>query len=548
MSTIPPNIPPGGGAPPPYDPKIQWRAYREQQRAAWRSQRDAWRAQRYAWKANTMGVYGPRVPSVVGPVILVCVGVIALLVVTGHVDAGAFWSWYGRWWPLLLIGAGLALLAEWALDMRRETPVRRSGGFVGILLFVAFLGLCAAGWNHMQPWVHNWNGNDDFFNVFGLPEHDSDQQVLNTQIPANASIEVQNPRGDVSVAAADQPNVSVQAHEMAYADSDSGAKKIFDAEAAHVTVSGSAVLVQSNGNDHGRVNLTVTVPRTAKVTVNAGKGDVTASGLGAGIEVNAAQGDTHLDAISGLVTMHFSSGKHDFSAHQIQGDISADGSCNDVTLSEIQGKVTLNGEIYGEVHLENVTAPINLHTPVTDVQIASLPGDMTMNSDDLRVTETKGPVHVVTHSKDVDLSEIYGDTYVEDRNGTINVTPAGAYGVEARNDKGDVELTLPPDASATVNGQTHNGEIVTDYELTVSGDEDKTVSGKIGSGTARIALNTSNGDLHIKKGSAFPAAPPAPPAKGPGAPKAPAAPAAPAAQNAPHLKSSKTLPQQPVTQ
>ena len=105
---------PGGGAPPPYDPKIQWRAYREQQRAAWRSQRDAWRAQRYAWKANTMGVYGPRVPSVVGPVILVCVGVIALLVVTGHVDAGAFWSWYGRWWPLLLIGAGLALLAEWA--------------------------------------------------------------------------------------------------------------------------------------------------------------------------------------------------------------------------------------------------------------------------------------------------------------------------------------------------------------------------------------------------------------------------------------------------
>ncbi len=502
-------------------------------------------------RRTTVGVYGPRVPSVVGPVILVCIGVIALLVVTGHVEAGAFWSWYGRWWPLLLIGAGLALLGEWALDMRRETPVRRSGGFMGILIFVAFLGLCAAGWNHMRPWVHNWNGNDDFFNGFGLPEHDSDQQVLDTQIPGNASIEVLNPRGDVSITSADQPNVVVQAHEMAYAESDPDAKKIFDAEAAHVTVSGSAVLVQSNSNDHGRVNLTVTVPRTAKVTVNAGKGDVTASGLGAGIEVNAAQGDTHLDAISGLVTMHFSSGKHDFSAHQIQGDISADGSCNDVTLSEIQGKVTLNGEIYGEVHLENVTAAINLHTPVTDVQIASLPGDMTMNSDDLRVTETKGPVHVVTHSKDVDLSEIYGDTYVEDRNGTINVAPAGAFGVEARNDKGDVELTLPPDASATVNGQTHNGEIVTDYALTVSGDENKTVSGKIGSGTARIALNTSNGDLHIKKGSAFPAVPPAPPApaaKGPGAPKAPAAPAAPAAQNAPHLKSPKTMPAQPVTQ
>ena len=58
--------------------------------AAWRAQRDAWRAQRHAWKANYVGAYGPRVPSVVGPVILVCVGVIALLVVTGHIDAGSF--------------------------------------------------------------------------------------------------------------------------------------------------------------------------------------------------------------------------------------------------------------------------------------------------------------------------------------------------------------------------------------------------------------------------------------------------------------------------
>jgi DUF4097 and DUF4098 domain-containing protein YvlB len=533
---------PPGGAPPPYDPKMQWRAYREQQRAAWRAQRDAWRAQRHAWKASYVGPYGPRVPSVVGPVLLVCIGVIALLVVTGHIAADSFSMWFGRWWPLILIAAGLALLAEWALDMRRKTPVRRSSSFVGILFLVAFLGLCAAGWNHMRPWVHNWNNNnEDFFNFLGLPEHDNDQQVLNSQIPANASIEIRNPRGDVSITAADQPNVEVQAHEMAYADSDSAAKKIFDAEAAHVTVSGSAVLVQSNGNDHGRVNLTIMVPRTAKVTVNASKGDVTASGLGAGIDLTAAQGDTHLDAISGPVMMHFAGGKHDFSAHQIDGDISAEGDCNDVTLSEVKGKITLNGQIFGEVHLENIEAPISIHTPVTDVQIASLPGDMTMNSDDLRVTETKGNVHVVTHSKDIDLNEIYGDTYVEDRNGTINVEPAGVYGVEAKNDKGDVELALPPDASATVNGRTHNGDVVTDYALTVSGEEDKTVSGKIGGGAARIVLNTSNGDLHIKKGSAFPPTPPA-------APKAPAAPKTPAPPNAPHLKSSKTLPQQPVTQ
>jgi DUF4097 and DUF4098 domain-containing protein YvlB len=544
MSTVPPNTPPGGGAPPPippYDPKTQWRVYREQQRAAWRAQREAWKAQRYAWKANYAGPYVPRVPSVVGPIILVGVGVVALLVVTGRIAAGDFWSWYAHWWPLLLIGAGLALLGEWALDMRRETPVHRGGSFVGILILLAILGVGAAGWNNFWgPFRAQFGDQDDnFFNSFGLPEHDNDRQVLNTQIPANASVEIQNPRGDVSVTAGDGPNIDVQAHEVAFANSDAEANKIFSAEAPDVKVTGNAVLVKSESNNSGRLNLTVTVPKSARVTVNAGRGDVTAAGLGAGITISAPHGDTHLSAIAGSVQVHFSNHKHDFSAHQVDGDLTADGDCNDLTLSEIKGKVTLNGEIFGEVHMESVSGPVTLHTSVTDLQLGALPGDMTLNSDDLRVAEAKGPVHVVTHSKDIDLSQIYGDSYVENHDGRISVEPAGAYGVEAKNGKGDVEITLPPNASATVDGRTRNGDIVSDYALTVSGDESKTVSGRIGSGTSRIVLTAENGDVRIKKGSGFPTTPQT---QNTGAtPKTPASP------NAPHLNSRKALPPRPET-
>ena len=268
---------------------------------------------------------------------------------------------------------------------------------------------------------------------------------------------------------------------MAFASNDTEAKKIFDSEAAQVTVSGNAVLVKSESSNSGRVNLTVTVPKTARVTVNAGKGDVTAAGLGAGITVSA-HGDTHLNAITGSVQVHFSNSRHDFSAHQVDGDLTADGNCNDLTLSEIKGRVSMSGEIFGEVHMENVAGPLSVHTSITDVQIAELPGDLTFDSDDLRVTESKGLVHVVTHAKDIDLSQIYGDSYVENRDGRISVEPAGAYNVEAKNSKGDVEITLPPNASASVDGHTHNGDIVTEYGLTVSGDEDKTVTGRIGSG------------------------------------------------------------------
>ena len=535
MSSVPPNMPPGGGQPPypPYDPKTQWRVYREQQKAAWRAQREAWKAQRYAAKSSYVGVYGPRVPSVVGPIILVAVGVVALLVYSGHISAGDFWTWYGHWWPLLLIGAGLALLGEWALDLKRETPVRRGGSFVGIIILLALLGFGAAGWDKLGPWRADWgNHGDDFFNSFGLPERDNEQQALSAQIAANSTVEIQNPRGDVSVAAGDGPTIEVQAHEVAYASSDADAKKIFDAEAAHLTVSGSAVLVKADSSSSGRLNLTVTVPKNAKVTVDSGKGEVTAAGLGTGINVTA-RGDVHLNTIAGPVEVRFSNGKHDFSAHDIQGDVTSDGDLNDLTLSEIKGTITQNGEILGDVHVETASGPIHLHTSITDLQVASLPGDLTLDSDDLRIVESKGLVHLVTHAKDVDLSQVSGDSYVEDRDGRIAVAPAGNFNVEAKNNKGDIELTLPPNASALVNGRTRNGDVVSDFGLTTSGDENKTLTGRIGSGAAQITLITDNGDLRVKRGSATLAAP-----------AQPAIPAAPASPHAPRLKTPKGQQQQ----
>lgn len=535
------SVPPGGGAPPPYppyDPKTQWRIYREQQKAAWRAQRDAMRAQRDAW--TVQNGYGPRVPSLVGPVVLIGVGIIALLIMTGHIAAGEFWTWYGRWWPLLLILAGLGLLAEWALDLRRKTPIRRSGSFVGMIIVLAFLGFAAAGWHHAVPWFGQWNhGDNDFFNMFGLPEHDNDQQVLNAQVGPNSTVDIQNPRGDVSITAGDVETVEVQSHQVAFANSDEEARKIFDSEATHINVSGNTVLVKSDGNNNGRVNLTVTVPKSAKVSINAGRGDVSVSGIGGGLDLGAAHGDVHLNSVTGNVQVHLSNSRHDLSAHQIAGDLTADGNTNDLTISDIKGRFTINGQIYGEVQVENVAGPVSVHTSVTDVQIAALPGDLTFDSDNLRVNQSKGLVHVVTHAKDVDLNQIYGDSYVENRDGSVSIEPAGAYSVEAKNNKGDIELTLPPNASANISGRTHNGDIVTDYQLDISGDENKSLNGKIGSGQAKIDLSTSNGDIRIKKGPALPSAP--------SVADAPTPPTPSAAPNAKHLRPPKQ-PVQPITQ
>ncbi len=352
------------------------------------------------------------------PIILIAVGIVAMLVVTGRIGAGSFWTWYSQWWPLLLIVAGLALMGEWALDLLPQNacaPQRQ-------LRRHPHPALHRRRWRlGMEPHealgqsigaIMTTTVSTTIFSIHSVcPSTTLDAQVLSSQIPANSVVDIQNPRGDISVTAGDGPNIEVRAHEVAFANSDDEAKKIFDAEAAHVTVSGNSVVVKSDSNNDGRINLTVTVPKSARVSLNAGRGDVTVAGVGEGVNVTAQHGDVHLSAISGPVEMHFSGGKHDFSAHQVNGDLTTDGDCNDLTLSEIKGKITQNGEILGDVHIENVTGPIHLHTSVTDLQVADLPGDITLNSDDLRVSEAKGAVHVITRSKDVDLSEIYGDTH-----------------------------------------------------------------------------------------------------------------------------------------
>ena len=189
--------------------------------------------------------------------------------------------------------------------------------------------------------------------------------------------------------------------------------------------------------------------------------------------------------------------------------------------------------------MENLAGPVHLHTSVTDLQLGALPGDMTLNDEDLRVTEAKGPVRVTTHAKNVDLSQIYGDTYVEDRDGNITIEPAGVYNVEAKSTsgKGDLDVTLPPNASASITAFTHNGDIFSDYPSQIPEGESKKVAFTVGGGGAKIDLSTDVGDVRIKKGSGFPTAPSIS-ANPPRPPEPP---------NAPHLKAPKT-PAEPVTQ
>src|ERR1019366_3432872 len=129
MASNPPPYPPPG-----YDPRAQRRFLRDQARA----QHDAIRAQRDQVRLQMRSL---RRGSVLGPILLIAIGVLFLLIETGRLDHQRFWEWYGHWWPLLLVVAGVVLLAEWTFDQvhlrdPQRPPYRRSLGGGGFLLLL----------------------------------------------------------------------------------------------------------------------------------------------------------------------------------------------------------------------------------------------------------------------------------------------------------------------------------------------------------------------------------------------------------------------------
>ena len=512
-------------APPPYNP----RDTRQQWKDWTRAQKQAARAQRYYWRYHHRS-------SIAGPVILLTVGIIALLMETGRINAARFWSWYGQWWPLLLIGIGLILLLEYFLDRNNPYAGRRSVGGFGFLILLILLG----GWGTHAS--HIWgplsdqfpNNGDDFWSLMG-EEHDNDTQQDETISP-NATVQIQNPRGDVTITASSDSQMHIRAHQVVHTSSDSDARKTFDAVKPKLINSGSNAVLSVEGRNNARVDLTVELPATATTIVNAGHGDVTIEGLKTTSDVTASHGDVKFDDMGGNVHARMDHG--DIAAHQIAGDVTVDGHSGDVTLSDIKGKVNLDGEFFGDTHLEQIGSSVHFHSSRTDLEIPKLSGDMTMDSSDLNVSQPVGPVRIVTRSKDIDLSQLQGDAHVENNNGDVTVTTTMPLGnLQISNRTGDISVTVPENASFAVTASNADGDLHTDFPISINSNDDrKTAQGQVGTGGPHLELTTGHGDLQLRRG-------------GPAAPEAPVPPPAPPAPpGAKHLHAPKGASEQPTEQ
>ena len=489
---------------PPYNPQdARWqarqarsyaRAQRRQASAQWQAQKQYYRAYWRGW----------RRPTFVGPTILVAIGIIALLMETGRLDPGAFWGWYSHWWPVILIGLGGFLLVEYLLDWNRPWAGHRSaGGLFWLVILLISLGWVSQNGRLVGPFswqFNNGNGVGVFPWTFG-PEHDNDVQMAYTLQAAKPTVNISDPHGDVTLAASTDNQMHVLAHEVVHRDSDKAAQRVFDEVKPNVSLTSGGAVIDVPQKDGASVDLTVQLPPASFVSVSANHGDVTADGLNGGVQVTSEHGDVKLDNIGGDAQAHMGHG--DFSAHAVQGHVLVDGSGDDVTLSQVQGSANINGEFYGDIHLEQMGSDVHYHSSMTTLDIPHLQGALTLDRGDLSVTRAEGPLRIVAKSKDIDLTQIAGDAHIEDSDGDVDLVAAAPLGnLQITDSTGNVVVTMPQSANFTVTGSTSSDESIhTDFPLKVASDGGRqTLEGSVGSGGVQLQLQTEHGDLELRKG------------------------------------------------
>lgn len=524
MAGYPPPYPPPGPRPPygPNDYRSDWKYQRRMMRDQARAQREVFRAQRDAYRAQYRGL---RRGSIVGPVMVIAIGIVFLLVQLGKLSSFLVWSWFGHWWPLLLIGIGVIVLIEWGFDQtfhRNEDGqpyIRRSlgGGVVTLLILLVVAGVVFNGVHSGSHDGRNWFGgnfNQEDIDQFLGDKHAS-EQTLEQPFSPDGLLQIDNPRGNVSISGTSDDNqIHVIVQKEVYSRSDSDAANKAQQLSANLERNGSMVRISLPALEGAKADLVITVPSASSNTVVANHGDVHISGVRGPVNVTANHGDVELSAITGNVTTHIQNTGSDFSAHSVTGSVTLEGRGGSITVSDIAGPVSIQGDFFGDTHIEHVRAAFRFHTSRTDFQLARLDGQIDISSDeDLSADQVLGPVVLSTRNRNITLDRIAGDVTITNKNGKVDLTgapPLGNVSVENRN--GEVTVTVPDQAGFNVQAETTDGDIENDFSLPVSENSNrKSLNGNVGKATSNIKITTTQEDIALRRANIAPLPPAAPP-------------------------------------
>src|SRR6266545_3072018 len=256
-------------------------------------------------------------------------------------------------------------------------------------------------------------------------------------VPAGASLSVNNFGGGITVHGWTENRVKVHA--------ETGRRGRVE-----VSLVGTTVVIKTGSREGAPsvIDLEITVPQSMALTLGGTYADINVDGVQGAISAETVNGEVNVRGGKGIITLH-----------SIQGS---------VTLADASGRIEVNS-VNEDVELTNVSGEIKVET----------------TNGELRLTGIQ--------SSSVDAGTINGDVLYE---GTV--TDGGSYSLGSHN--GDITVSIPERANVTITAATANGDIDASFPLPLTsgaGRHRKTF--KIGAGTARMELESFQGDIDLRR-------------------------------------------------
>ena len=269
-------------------------------------------------------------------------------------------------------------------------------------------------------------------------------------VDARARIDVSNVRGAVTVTAWDRNEVAISG------TLGSGSKGL------SIDGGGLRLSIKVQGpEDSGWFNwgsssrmedsiLDIKVPREAEVEVDVVSAEVAVSGVGGrSLEIDSVSGKVRIDATA-----------------------------RDIEIGSISGSVEISGR--GErLQVDTVSGDITARSTVASLKFETVSGGIRVETGEYR---------------EIEASSVSGDISVRGK-------PASGARLDSETMSGDVRVELPADLSGHIEAETFSGRIRSDFGTVKEPEHGpgRSLDAKVGSGDARLRIETFSGDIEIRK-------------------------------------------------
>jgi DUF4097 and DUF4098 domain-containing protein YvlB len=478
--------------------------------------------------------------SVVAPLILILLG--ALFLIRNLNPDLPLLSYLARYWPFLLIGWGVLRLAEilaWSAQGKPLPQRGISGGEWALVIFLTFLGSSlfffregdGSAWGRRVR--IGLGGVDMLGETFEYP--------LAGQAAAGKTprLVIESFRGNARIIGADTEEVKVTGRKTIRSLQQSDAEKADRDTPLEVVAQGDQVIVRTNqerASDNLRLeaDMEITVPRGASVQARGRYGDFEINDINGNVEVVSDNAGVRLQKIGGEVKIDLR--RSDIvRAIDIKGPVEVKGRGDDVTIENVEGPVSVNGEYSGTLEFRKLAKTLKFESSLTELSFERVPGLVQMSRGELTGTDFVGPTRIQSRTKDVRLSGFTNNLEVSLDRGDIEIRPPAALGkMEIRTRSGDVDIDFPKNAKFELRAKVDRGDINNDYgpplRVESEGSRGYRLEGNTGGGPS-VTIEAGRGSITVRKDgsgdrvtrTAFPDFPETP--ETPKPPKAPAPPA-----------------------